>query len=219
VTLGSEETHDTRTARRATGGGSVGRNGVYALLLLVAASIVASRILTAPTAFSVNDQSRWSTVPAIVDTGSYSIGRRQPNRDGSYRDVGIIAQADWNTVDKVLHPRTRGFYSSKPTLLSTVAAGEYWLLRNGLDLSLSRDRLTVTRIILLTINWLPFVLYLLLLARLVERLGTTEWGRLFVFAAACFGTFVSGFLASLNNHSVAATAALFAVSLSLHSPG
>ena len=59
--------------------------------------------------------------------------------------------------------------------------------------------------------WSPFVFYLLLLARLVERLGTTEWGRLFVFAAACFGTFFSGFLASFNNHSVAATGALFAL--------
>ena len=76
---------------------------------------------------------------------------------------------------------------------------------------MDQDRITLTRIILLTINWSPFVLYLLLLARLVERLGTTEWGRLFVFAAACFGTFVSGFLASFNDHSVAATSALFAL--------
>ena len=211
MTLGLEERHDTQTAGQAKGSGSVGRNGVYALLLLVAASIVGSRILTAPEAFTVNDQSRWSTVRALVDTGSYSIGRREMKRDGSSRDVGIIAQPGWDTADKVLHPKTRRFYSSKPTLLSTVAAGEYWLLRHGFDLSMDQDRITLARIILLTINWLPFVLYLLLLARLVERLGTTEWGRLFVFAAACFGTFVSGFLASLNNHSVAATGALFAL--------
>ena len=209
--LGFEERDAARIASRATGSGSVGRNGVYALLLLVAASIVASRILTAPGAFTVNDQSRWSTVRALVDTGSYSIGRRYPSRDGSYRDVGIIAEPGWDTADKVLHPETRRFYSSKPTLLSTVTAGEYWLLRYGLDLSMDQDRITLTRIILLTINWLPFVLYLVLLARLVERLGTTEWGRLFVFATACFGTFVSGFLASFNNHSVAATGALFAL--------
>jgi len=211
VTLGSEEKHDTRTAGGATGDASVGRKGMYAMLLLVAASIVASRILTAPQAFTVNDQSRWSTVRALVDTGSYSIGRREMKRDGSSRDVGIIAQPGWDTADKVLHPKTRRFYSSKPTLLSTVAAGKYWLLRHGFDLSMDQDRITLARIILLTINWLPFVLYLLLLARLVERLGTTEWGRLFVFATACFGTFVSGFLASLNNHSVAATGALFAL--------
>ena len=134
--LGFEERDAARIASRATGSGSVGRNGVYALLLLVAASIVASRILTAPEAFTVNDQSRWSTVRALVDTGSYSIGRRYPSRDGSYRDVGIIAEPGWDTADKVLHPETRRFYSSKPTLLSTVTAGEYWLLRYGLDLSM-----------------------------------------------------------------------------------
>ena len=69
-----------------------------------------------------------------------------------------------------------------------------WSLRHGFDLSMGQDRITVTRIILLTINWLPFVFYLLLLACFVQRLGTTEWGVLFVFATACFGTFVSGFL-------------------------
>ena len=67
----------------------------------------------------------------------------------------------------------------------------------------------MTSTILFTVNWLPFVFYLLLLARLIERLGTTDWGRLFVFATASFGTFVSGFLGSLNNHSVAAHGALF----------
>ncbi len=69
----------------------------------------------------------------------------------------------------------------------------------------------MTRTILFTINLLPFVFYLLLFGRLAERLGTTDWGRLFVFVTACFGTFVSGFLGSLNNHSVAATGALFAL--------
>ena len=78
---GTEEKYDVRTAGRATGDASVRRNGVYALLLVVAASIVASRILPAPEAFTVNDQSRWSTVRALVDTGSYSIGRRYPSRD------------------------------------------------------------------------------------------------------------------------------------------
>ncbi len=74
-----------------------------------------------------------------------------------------------------------------------------------------RHRLAVTRAILITINLVPFVLYLLVVARLIERLGTTDWGRLFVFTTACFGTFVSGFLGSLNNHTVAAMGAMFAV--------
>lgn len=194
-----------------TATGSVGRKGVYALLLLVAASIVGARILTAPGSFSVNDRSRWATIRALVDTGSYSIGQREEYAGGTYRDIGIITQSGWGTIDIVMHPATRQFYSSKPTLLPTVLAGEYWVLRNALNWNLRADRLTVTRTILITINLIPFVFYLLLFARLIERLGTTDWGRLFVFTTACFGTFVSGFLGSLNNHTVAATGALFAL--------
>jgi hypothetical protein len=188
-----------------------GRKTVYALLVLIAASIVGGRILTAPGSFSVNDQSRWATIRALVDTGTYAIGYREVGPDGKRRDVGIITQPGWDTLDIVMHPETRRFYSSKPTLLPTVLAAEYWLMRNIFGLNLRRDRLVVSRTILFTINLLPFVLYLLLFARLIERLGTTDWGKLFVFATAGFGTFVSGYLPSLNNHTVAATGALFAL--------
>ena len=179
--------------------------------MLVAASIVGARILTAPGSFSYNDQSRWATIRALVETRSYSIGHREEYADGTYRDFGIIARPGWETVDIVMDPTTHRFYSSKPPLLPTLLAGEYWVLRDALNLNLRRDRLAVTRTILITVNLVPFVLYLLVFARLIERLGTTDWGRLFVFTTACFGTFVSGFLASLNNHTVAATGALFAV--------
>jgi len=204
--------HDLPLSTDATSpSGRVVPKDFYALLLLVAASIVGTRILTAPGAFSVNDGSRWATVRALVDTGSYSIGHREEYTDGTYRDFGIITDRGWETVDIVMDPTTRRFYSSKPTLLPTVAAGEYWVLRHALNLDISRDRLAVARTILITINLVPFVLYLLVFARLIERLGTTTWGGLFVFTTACFGTFVSPFLASLNNHTVAAMGVLFAI--------
>ena len=191
--------------------GSGARSAAYSLLLAVAAGITGAAILAAPPSFSVNDQSRWSTIRALVDTGTYSIGRRYPLSNGRYRDRGIVSERGWHTVDMVMHPSTGRFYSTKPTLLPTLLAGEYWLLREGLGWHMRRDRLAVSRTILFTINWLPFLLYLHLLARLLERLGATDWGRLFVFTAACLGTFISGFQPSLNNHTVAATGALFAL--------
>ena len=187
------------------------RRQVYGLLTIVAVTIVGARVATAPARFSGNDASRWATVRALVDTGSYAIGHREEAPDGTYRDVGIVAQGGWDTLDKVMDPATGRFYSSKPALLPTVLAGEYWLLRQTLSLQFERHRLAVNRIILATINLLPFIAYLVVLARLVERTGTTDWGRLYVFAAAGFGTFVSGYLGSLNNHTVAAMGALFAV--------
>jgi len=181
------------------------------MLMLAAISIVGARIATAPGRFSNNDASRWATIRALVETGSYSIGNREEHPDGTYQDFGIISQGDWGTLDVVMDPTTLRFYSSKPTLLPTLLAGEYWVLRYALSLDFGRQRLAVARTILITINLMPFVLYLLLFARLIERLGITDWGRLFVFTTACFGTFVSGFLGSLNNHTVAAMSALFAV--------
>jgi hypothetical protein len=183
----------------------------YAFLTLVAVAIVGGRIATAPPRFSVNDSSRWATVRALGDTGSYAIGHREHQEDGTYRDVGIIAEPGWDTVDVVMDPATHRFYSSKPTLLPTVLAGEYWLLKHLLSLDFERHRLLATRAILMTVNLVPFALYLMVLARLLGRMGTTDWGRLFVFAAAGFGTFVSGYLGSLNNHTVAAMSVLFAV--------
>jgi hypothetical protein len=186
------------------------RRACYALLLTVAASVIGARLL-APLSFSVNDISRWATIRALVETGSYSLGRRYPLPDGTHQDRGFVAETGWKTVDVVMNPNTGRFYSSKPALLPTVLAGEYWVLRHGLDWRIARERGLVSRTILFTINWLPFLIYLVLFARLVERLGTTDWGRLFVFSTACFGTFVSGFLATLNNHTVAASGALFAL--------
>jgi len=53
-------------------------------------------------------------------------------------------------------------------------------------------------------NVLPLAGALLLLARLIDRFGTTDWGRLLAVAAACFATFMTTFAATLNNHLTAA---------------
>ena len=54
----------------------------------------------------------------------------------------------------------------------------------------------------------------MLLARLVERFGTTDWGRILVMAAATMGTLLNAFAVVLNNHIVAAvstTVAIYAI--------
>src|SRR5207248_5194999 len=112
---------------------------------------------------------------------------------------------------KVWRPDTHDFYSSKPPLLATLVAGEYWLLKHAFGWSITQHRYPVVRTILLTVNGLLLVVYLMLLARLVEQFGTSDWGRLYVLAAGCFGTFLSTFAVTLNNHSVAACTALFAL--------
>jgi hypothetical protein len=142
------------------------------------------------------------------------IGRRDATLvtdQNPYGDTGIVTEAGWETIDKVLPPETKEFYSSKPPLLPTILAGEYWLLRKGLGWSITDPHGEVIRVILLTVNGLPWLLYLVLMARLADRIGTTDWGRLYVLTAACFATFLTPFAVSLNNHTVAACTAVFAL--------
>jgi hypothetical protein len=253
---------------------SLPRRRVYALLIALAAAMVAGRILsvelvyepslsrswpddpghprrpwlaTAPRAmptFSSNDRSRWAAVRALVDHGTWVVGRRDKQtvitsvpatlaaRDavqlavllevGYERrvksDSGIIFEDGYQSVDKMLDPATLEYYSTKPPLLTFLVAGDYWLLKKTLGWKLAdetggeRDqRFAIVRVCLLTFNLVPFVIYLWLLARLAERFGATDWGRVFIVAAACFGTMATPFLLTLNNHTLAMCAALVAV--------
>lgn len=162
---------------------------------------------------SPNDRSRWATVRALVDDGRFAIGERTrtgPNAT-DYKDTGILTESGWQSIDVVLHPSRQQFYSSKPPLLAVGLAGEYWLIQKLTGWRIAERPFEVMRIILWTVNVLPLVPYLWFLGRLIGRYGGTDWGRLLVFAAACFGTFITTFAVTLNNHTPAAFCALFAL--------
>lgn len=162
--------------------------------------------------FGSNDRSRWATVRALVDDGTYSTGRRENHTSKTdYRDAGIITEADYAGIDRVMDPATGRFYSSKPPLFATLLAGEYWVLKHAGGWEITRDRWPVAVTLLLTVNVLPFAVYLWVLARLIDRLAATDFGRLFGFTVAAAGTFVLTFQPTLNNHLPGAYCALFAV--------
>lgn len=153
---------------------------------------------------SANDRSRWMTIRALVEYGTYEIDR-------------IVGQPTWDTIDMVQHRGRDGqlhLYSSKPPLLATLLAGEYWLIHQLTGATLRDQPYVVGRFMLMTVNILPLVLMYVLLGRLVERFGTTDWGRVFVMASATLGTFLNTFAVVLNNHivgAVSAAVALYAV--------
>jgi hypothetical protein len=187
--------------------------------------------------FSSNDRSRWATVRALVENGTYVVGQRDPAmyrasaialvgqldpmrvgavahagfqaRVGS--STGIIFEDGFQSVDKVLRPETLAFYSSKPPLLTTLVAGLYWLLHALFGWTLSTYPNAVVRTILILVNVVPFALYLHVLAGWLERWSAEPWARLFVFVSAAFATLVSPFLITLNNHTLATFAVLFAL--------
>src|SRR5207244_4211483 len=114
-------------------------------------------------------------------------------------------------IDKVLHPSKLEYYSSKPPLLSVLVAGLYALLKTLLGWTLVSHPFAVVRTNLFIVNLIPFWIYLVCIARMVERHGTTDWGRFFVLAAAAFGTLVTPFQITFNNHTVGTYCVLFAL--------
>ena len=162
--------------------------------------------------FGSNDRSRFATVKALVEDGTYVVGRRENFRSTTdYRDSGVIFDDGYQSLDKVMDPKTGEFYSSKPPLFPTLVAGEYWLLHHAFGLSIDRHRWWVVAVILLTFNALPFAVYLRLLAVLIEHHGRTDFGKLFAFTVAASATFLTTFSATLNNHTPAACCVVFAV--------
>ncbi|QVL32017.1 hypothetical protein KIH39_24805 [Telmatocola sphagniphila] len=172
----------------------------------------ASNPLPSPT-FSANDRARWATVRALVDRGTFVIGERIEDSGSptGYRDEGILFEESYRSIDVVMNPETQKFYGTKPPLLTVIVAGEYWLLKKITGWDIDRDRWPVVCTILLTLNILPFAIYLFLIERLLDSMPVSEGAKLFTFAACCFGTFLTTFSNTLNNHTPASFCILFAL--------
>lgn len=196
------------------------RWGIYLVLIALAAGNMMGRLLAVNSVdkialeqsrggreilqrpfLSANDRSRWMTIRSLVEQGTYQID-------------AIVGRPTWDTIDMVQHRGRDGelhLYSSKPPLLATLLAGEYWVIHRLTGWTLGDEPYAVGRLMLVTVNVLPLVLMYFLLARLVERFGTTDWGRVFVMAAATLGTQLTTFAVVLNNHLVAAVSAAVAL--------
>ncbi|HQR42329.1 MAG TPA: hypothetical protein PLX97_06585 [Gemmatales bacterium] len=178
-----------------------------------------------------NDRSRWATIRALVEKHTYVIGvRAYFDEEGKvYEDQGQIKESGWGTIDKVLHPDigwrndepitdenqprfARYYYSSKPPLLPSILAGEYWLIHQLTGWTLTNEgRWAIVRLMLFTVNALPWFIALILSARLIEQLGSNDLARIAGVAAMCFCTYVNAFASTLNNHTIAAWSVIFAV--------
>ena len=189
---------------------AVHRDRAVWFLIVVSAVIMCSRLVTVESPrggtplLSANDRSRWSTIRALVDQGTYAIdnvifrptGKRDPN---------------WYTIDLVRHRGPDGrqhYYSSKPTLLTTLFAAPYWFLHHAGGFSLATKTFYVVRATLLLGHVLPMVFFLILLSRFCDELAKTNWSKLFAVTAACFATPLTTFAISLNNHLPAAVCVL-----------
>lgn len=144
---------------------------------------------------SANDRSRWCTVRALVEDDMRVNGF-------PYAIDKVIQQPNWDTIDMVKH--NGHLYSSKPVLMATLMAGVYWPIYKITGATLGTHPYEICRFMLVLFNVVPLVIYFWLLARLIDRFGTTDWGRIFAMAAAVFATFLSTFAVTINNHLPAA---------------
>jgi hypothetical protein len=196
------------------------RRAVYALLITLSAAGVLGRILAVNSVdragleshlrkagrdnwrqqrpfLSSNDRSRWATVRALVEHRTYAID-------------WVVAEPNWDTIDMVQHLDRKGMprlYSSKPPLLATLLAAPYWFLHRLTGWTLGSHPYEMGRFLLVLVNLLPMMGMFVLVAKLVDRLGTTDWGRMFAMASITFGTFLTTFAVVLNNHLIAAVSA------------
>ncbi|MDR3181784.1 MAG: hypothetical protein LBT89_02510 [Planctomycetaceae bacterium] len=151
---------------------------------------------------SANDRSRWDTIRVLVEPQS-----RVKDVQGKtvwYAIDTVQNEKGWDTIDMVKH--TGHLYSSKPPLLPAVMAIPYYILYwgSGENWSLTKTPFIAVRIMLVLCNLLPLIVCWILTAQLIERFGTTDWGRIFAMTFVCFGTFLSTFAVTLNNHLPAA---------------
>jgi hypothetical protein len=151
---------------------------------------------------SANDRSRLCTVRALVEEDL-----RVPG--APYAIDKVIQQRNWDTIDMVQHGGH--LYSSKPPLFATVMAGVYWPIYHYLDITLGTHPHAIGRFLLVVFNLFPMIVYFVLLAKLIDRFGTTDWGRLFAMTAAAFATFLTTFSVTVNNHIPAAVCVVIAL--------
>ena len=65
--------------------------------------------------------------------------------------------------------------------------------------------------IIVLLNVVPYGIFLVLFARLLDRLALGDWTWFFCLIAAAFGTYLLPFTQTLNNHTVAASSVFFAI--------
>ena len=193
-------------------GSTLSRRTIYALLIVTSAGAMVGRIMDVESKrggtamLSANDRSRWCAIRALGDFGTHHIDQVILQSDGR-RDP------EWNTIDKVRHKGADGkehYYSSKPPLLTYLLTFEYLAVKRLTGASLGDFPFNVMRLMLVITNVLPMIVYFVLLAILIEKLGTSDWGRIFVMGIATWGTFLTTFAVTLNNHLPAALSVLLA---------
>ena len=186
------------------------RDGRFVFLLLcLAGGLGLAAILHVEPLLSANDRSRWATVWSLSVRGTYQIDE-------------IIQKEGWDTIDKVRHEGH--FYSTKPPLFPTLVAWIYpgvkavtgWRFEGDVeglppDEKPTDNTKAVVRTILVLVNLLPMLLAVGVLAWFLPQHTRAKGTFWFLLTMAAFGTYLSTYIVTLNNHTVAAVSVIFSL--------
>jgi len=154
-----------------------------------------------------NDRSRWAAVVSLVHQGTWQIDDvdrlRGPN-------------GNWGTIDKVYHIDRSGeehFYSSKPPLYILFLSSQYWVLNRVFGVDMLVNPLWAIKGLVFCNQVLLFGLFLWLYLQICQRFVKQRSVLICLGLTAGFGTFLSTFAVSLNNHLPAAVCVLATIDL------
>lgn len=150
---------------------------------------------------SANDRSRWAAIAALTQEGRWEIDSIVEILDSKGKSKL------WNTIDMVRHQGADGkehSYSSKPPLLTLMLAAVTKPVMMATyawrGKTLTEDPFFVCRIVLILVNLVPLALWWCSLHRWLENHIPRSWTRLVVLSVAIWGTFLTTFVVTLNNH-------------------
>ncbi|MFM2013873.1 MAG: hypothetical protein RLZZ396_2657, partial [Planctomycetota bacterium] len=163
---------------------------------------------------SANDRSRWAAIAALTQEGRWEIDSVVEILDSKGKSKL------WNTIDMVRHQGADGqehSYSSKPPLLTLMLAAVTKPVMMATHAwrgkTLTEDPFLVCRIVLILVNLIPLALWWCWLLRWLESHVPRPWTRHVVLSLAIWGTFLTTFVVTLNNHLHGAI--FFSISLAL----
>jgi hypothetical protein len=217
-----------------------GRGIVATIVITVAVSLAAGVLLRQPSMMAANDISRWCTVWSLLERGSYVIDEcpwQLETQDKVYRAsgsaagpetvkhyysskpallstliAGVLYPARLLTgvpLDQVVLQEREERWSQKPD--EGVPGKFKGVLEKPADPVKWPAYIFYFKSALVLLNILPFAIYLVLFARILDRYAPDDWAWHFSLFAAAFGTYLLPFTQTLNNHTVAAFSAFFAL--------
>lgn len=189
----NEPAKETKAGAFADGPKARGYTFFLCSLMMAASMMMVVWNLQDSSLDNANTGSRYATVEALVDHGTYHIDKSRYVR----------------TIDK--YKVGPNYISSKPPVLSTFGAGVYWVYQKLTGQTIARHEGAVVRTVSLFTGGLCHLLFLVFFYRLCCMLLQQKLAIAATMAAACFAYLGVGYATHINNHSTGAALAVIGI--------